>query len=61
MKRMDKYEGPGYQRLNVIVNNEDNEPVDAVTYINNRHSQESKPSSDYLAVIRQGYRDWRLG
>ena len=61
MKRLDKYEGPEYQRLNVIVNNEDNEPVEAVTYINNSHSRESKPSTDYIAVIRQGYRDWRLG
>ena len=61
MKRLDKYEGPEYQRLNVIVNNEDNEPVKAVTYINSSNSRESRPSPDYLAVIRQGYRDWRLG
>ena len=61
MKRLDKYEGPEYQRLNIIVNNEDNEPVEAITYINTSQSRESKPSSQYLDTIRQGYRDWRLG
>lgn len=60
LKRLDKYEGSDYQRLNIIVNNEDNEPIEAVTYINNRQAQESKPSAEYLAVIRQGYKDWRL-
>jgi gamma-glutamylcyclotransferase (GGCT)/AIG2-like uncharacterized protein YtfP len=60
LKRLDKCEGSDYQRLNVIVNNEDNEPIEAVTYINNRQAQESKPSTEYLAVIRQGYKDWRL-
>ncbi|MDD4984665.1 MAG: gamma-glutamylcyclotransferase [Dehalococcoidales bacterium] len=60
LNRLDKFEGSDYQRLNVIVNNEDNEPVEAVTYINNRQAQESKPSAEYLAIIRQGYKDWRL-
>jgi len=60
LKRLDKYEGSDYQRLNIIVNNEDNEPIEAVTYINNRQAQESKPSTEYLTVIRQGYKDWRL-
>jgi len=60
LKRLDKHEGSDYQRLNVIVNNEDNEPIEAVTYINNRQAQESKPSAEYLAIIRQGYKDWRL-
>jgi gamma-glutamylcyclotransferase (GGCT)/AIG2-like uncharacterized protein YtfP len=60
LKRLDKCEGSDYQRLNVIVNNEDNEPIEAVTYINNHQAQESKPSAEYLAIIRQGYKDWRL-
>ncbi len=60
LNRLDKFEGSDYQRLNVIVNNEDNEPIEAVTYINNRQAQESKPSAEYLAIIRQGYKDWRL-
>ena len=60
LKRLDKCEGSDYQRITVIVNNEDNEPVEAVTYINNRQAQENKPSAEYLAIIRQGYKDWRL-
>ncbi|MDD5590941.1 MAG: gamma-glutamylcyclotransferase [Dehalococcoidales bacterium] len=60
LSRLDKFEGSDYQRLNVIVNNEDNDPVEAVTYINNRQSRESKPSAEYLDIIRQGYKDWRL-
>jgi gamma-glutamylcyclotransferase len=60
LKRMDKYENNAYQRLNVTVNNEDNEPVEAITYINNTQTDESKPSTDYLAIIRRGYKDWRL-
>jgi hypothetical protein len=57
---MDKYEGSEYQRFQVTVNNEDNEPIEAVTYINNIQTGESKPSADYLATIKQGYKDWRL-
>ena len=60
LKRLDKYEGSDYRRLNVIVNNEDNEPMEAVTYINQKVTPESKPSPQYLAVIQQGYNDWRL-
>jgi len=60
LKRLDKYEGSDYRRLNVIVNNEDNEPMEAVAYINSRQTEENKPSPQYLAVIQQGYKDWRL-
>jgi len=60
LQRLDKYQGSDYRRLNVIVNNEDNEPMDAVTYINQKVTPESKPSPQYLTVIQQGYKDWRL-
>ena len=60
LKRLDKYEGSDYRRLNVIVNNEDGEPVEAVTYIRSGQADETKPSPEYLAVIQQGYKDWRL-
>ena len=60
LQRLDKYEGNIYQRINITGNNEDNEPVEAVTYINNSQATESKPSRDYLAVIRRGYEAWRL-
>ena len=60
LRRLDNAEGSDYRRLNVIVNNEDNEPMEAVTYINQKVTPESKPSPQYLAVIQQGYKDWRL-
>jgi hypothetical protein len=59
LRRLDKYE-VGYTRLNVIVFGEDDEPIEAITYIKAGQLEETKPSKEYLAVIQQGYRDWRL-
>jgi gamma-glutamylcyclotransferase len=62
--RLDKFEDcPGnYERLKVTVNDEDGDPVEAVTYIKKRQMQmdESKPSPEYLKIVQQGYKDWRL-
>ena len=62
MKRLDSYEGcPGnYNRLNVTLFDEDNQPIPAVTYVKSGRVEETKPSTEYLAVVQQGYRDWRL-
>ena len=60
LKRLDRYEGSDYQRLNVIVNDEDGEPIEAVAYIKMRQTEETKPSPEYLSIIRQGYRDWGI-
>jgi gamma-glutamylcyclotransferase len=62
LKRLDSYEGrPGnYTRLNVTVFDEDGSPVEAVTYIASGRLEETPPSKEYLAVIQQGYRDWRI-
>jgi gamma-glutamylcyclotransferase len=62
LRRLDSYEGyPGkYNRLNVTVFTENNEPIEAITYIKARQSEETPPSPEYLAVIQQGYRDWGL-
>ena len=60
LKRLDNYEGSDYRRLNVIVNDEDGEPVEAITYIRSGQAEEIKPSPEYLAIIQQGYKDWRL-
>jgi len=60
LRRLDRYEGSDYHRLNVKVNNEEGEPVEAVTYINVRQTEETKPSPEYLSVIQQGYKDWGL-
>ena len=62
LRRLDKYEGypDAYTHLNVTVFDEDNEPIQAVTFIKSGQSDDTQPSKDYLAVIQQGYRDWRL-
>jgi len=59
LRQLDKHEA-GYERLNVTVFDEDNEPVPAVTYIKSGQLEEALPSKEYLTVIQQGYRDWRL-
>lgn len=59
LRRLDKQEA-GYARLNVTVFDEDNEPAQAVTYIKSGQLDESLPSKEYAAVIRQGYRDWGI-
>lgn len=59
LRKLDTHEA-GYERLNVTVFSDD-EPVQAVTYIKTGQLlEEASPSSDYLAVIQQGLRDWRL-
>ena len=60
LKKLDKHEGSDFHRLNITVNNEDSEPVEAVTYIRNRPGGQSKPSPEYLTIMQQGYKDWRL-
>ncbi|MFC1937418.1 gamma-glutamylcyclotransferase family protein [Chloroflexota bacterium] len=62
LKRLDKYEGYPeiYNRLKVMVFNEDGEPVESVTYIKIGQLEETQPAKEYLAIIQQGYRDWRL-
>ncbi len=59
LRQLDKYES-SYNRLNVTVFNEDGEPIQAITYIKAGQSEETQPSSKYLSVIQQGYRDWRI-
>ena len=59
LKRLDKYES-SYNRLKVMVFDEDGKPFEVVTYIKSGRSEEEKPSTEYLSVIQQGYRDWEL-
>lgn len=63
LRLLDKHKGyPAvYDRLNVMVFAEEGDPVEAVTYIKREQSEETKPSPEYLAVIWQGYKDWRIG
>ena len=62
LRLLDRHEGypGGYNRLNVTVFDEDGEPVEAITYIKAGQLEETRPSVEYLAVIQQGYRDWRI-
>lgn len=62
LRRLDKYEGypQNCDRLKVKVTNELGELVEAVTYIKLGQVEETAPSPEYLAVIRQGYRDWGI-
>jgi len=59
LRQLDKYES-SYNRLNVTVFDEDDEPIEAITYIKASQSEDTQPSQEYLAVIQQGYRDWRI-
>jgi len=43
-----------------MVITEDSDPVKAITYIMREQSEEKQPSQEYLAVIRQGYKDWGI-
>ena len=62
MKKLDRFEDypTVYNRFNIKVWTEDGDPVEAVTYIKNEQSPETKPSPEVLNVIRQGYREWEI-
>jgi gamma-glutamylcyclotransferase len=62
MLKLDKHEGVPelYRRHNVIVYTESGQRIEAVTYIKARQEEEDRPSDQYVAVIRQGYRDWQI-
>jgi gamma-glutamylcyclotransferase (GGCT)/AIG2-like uncharacterized protein YtfP len=59
MQKLDKFES-NYNKLKVMVFNEDGDSVEAVTYIKSGQMDEGKPSAEYLSVIQQGYRDWNI-
>ena len=59
LRQLDRSE-EGYDRFKVTVYDEDGEPIEAVTHIRSGRLEETQPSKEYLAVIQQGYRDWRL-
>ena len=62
LKKLDNHEGyPGtYDRMNVIVFTDTDDPMEAFTYIKKDQSQETEPSVEYTAIIRQGYKDWQI-
>ena len=62
LQKLDRFEDyPNtYTHANVMVFNEDDVAVKAVTYIKTRQAEETKPAPEYVAIIRQGYKDWEL-
>ena len=60
LRQLDKHE-PGYTRFNVTVYDEDDQPFPAITYLKAGQVEETTPSKEYGEIMRQGYRDWRLG
>jgi len=59
MRKLDKWE-TGYSRFKVTVFDEDNQAVQAVTYIKSGQLEETMPSKEYGEIMHQGYRDWRI-
>jgi gamma-glutamylcyclotransferase (GGCT)/AIG2-like uncharacterized protein YtfP len=59
---LDIFEGypDTYKRKNVIVFTESGDPLEAITYVMVRQSDERQPSREYLDTIREGYKDWGL-
>ncbi|MBI2869120.1 MAG: gamma-glutamylcyclotransferase [Chloroflexi bacterium] len=62
LRRLDSAEGypVNYEHLNITVFDEDDTPIPAITFVKAGKLEESTPSREYLAVIQQGLRDWRL-
>lgn len=62
LKALDIHEGyPNtYNRINVTVFTDYDEPIKAITYIKVEQSDETKPSPEYLSIIQHGFKDWGL-
>ncbi len=62
LKLLDGYEGyPDiYNRINVVVFTDAGDAIEVTTYVKVQQSEETQPSKEYLATIRQGYEDWGL-
>ncbi|MBN1368237.1 MAG: gamma-glutamylcyclotransferase, partial [Dehalococcoidales bacterium] len=62
LSRLDKAEGvpADYNRIKVIVFDEDGTSMEAVTYVKTGQPEESKPSKEYAAIIYGGYREWGI-
>jgi len=62
LARLDKYEGyPNfYDRIKVIVFDEDGNAVEAVTYVMKDRETEGQPSKEYASVMYRAYKDWGI-
>jgi gamma-glutamylcyclotransferase len=62
LRHVDAYEGypQDYNRIKVIVFDEDGNAIESVTYVKNGREQESMPSKEYANTIYRSYRDWGI-
>ena len=59
---LDKHEGypTVYQRMNIYVFTDLDDPVEAIIYTKAEQSLETPPAPEYLASIQEGYKDWGI-
>jgi gamma-glutamylcyclotransferase len=62
LRKLDKHENypVDYKHMDVRVFTDGGETYDAVTFIKTRQEEEGQPSTEYRAIIQQGYRDWGI-
>lgn len=62
LKQLDRHQGypTAFNRLNVTVWKDTGDPVEAITYIKSEQPEETSPSPELLAIIRQGYKNWQI-
>ena len=62
LRMLDRHEDypAASDHLEVKVVTEEGDFIPAVTYIRRGRVEETKPSPEYLALIRQGYREWNI-
>jgi gamma-glutamylcyclotransferase len=62
LRRLDTIEGYPREssRINITVFTEDGEALKAFTYVRSGQAEETKPSAEYVTIIKQGYRDWGI-
>ena len=61
-RKLDRYEGypATHDRINIIVNTDAGEAIEAFTYIKKQQAEETKPSPEYLKILKQVYIDWGI-
>lgn len=62
LSKLDRFEGypANYNRIKVIVFDEDGTAIEAVTYAKTGREEETKPSREYATVLYNGYKDWGI-
>ncbi len=63
MQKLDRFEDypMTYDHINVLCISDMEQATKVMAYIKRRQAEFSKPSAEYLTIIRQGYTDWGIG